>query len=164
MQIFFPKLYYKNIQSIELQTLKENNIKGLILDVDNTLIDLDWNMPKGVEEWIQKVKNENIKIYIVSNTNKKDKIEEISQKLGVPYTFFAKKPFRAGFLKACKEMGLPCKNVATIGDQIFTDVYGSNRCNIFSILVEPIKRKDYIITKIKRPLENWVIRKYLKSK
>ena len=51
-----------------------------------------------------------------------------------------------------------------MGDQIFTDVIGANRCNIFSILVKPIEEKDYLVTKIKRPIENLVIKQYLKRK
>lgn len=75
----------------------------------------------------------------------------------------AKKPFKGGFLKAKEKLGLAEKNIAAIGDQIFTDVVGANRCNMFSILVEPISKKDLLITKWKRPLENWIIKRYLKS-
>ena len=51
-----------------------------------------------------------------------------------------------------------------MGDQIFTDVIGANRCNMFSILVKPIEEKDYLLTKIKRPLEKLVIKKYEENK
>ena len=56
------------------------------------------------------------------------------------------------------------ESIAVIGDQIFTDIIGANRCNMFSILVEPISKKDLLITKWKRPIENWIIKKYLKNK
>ena len=60
-------------------------------------------------------------------------------------------------------MGLPAENIAAIGDQIMTDVIGSNRCKMFSILVNPIKEKDILITRIKRPIENRIIANYLKK-
>ena len=60
-------------------------------------------------------------------------------------------------------MGLKAENIAAIGDQIMTDVVGSNRCKMFSILVKPIKEKDIFITRLKRPLENWIIKSYLKK-
>ena len=56
------------------------------------------------------------------------------------------------------------ENIAAVGDQIFTDVIGANRCKMFSILVKPIEEKDYLITRIKRPIEKMIINKYLKIK
>ena len=71
--------------------------------------------------------------------------------------------FKKGLLKASKTLQLNPENIATVGDQIFTDVRGGNRCKMFSILVKPIDEKDVFLTVIKRPLENLVIKKYLKS-
>ena len=144
--------------------LKKNNIKALILDVDNTLIDYDRNMPDGTVEWVEQLKNNGIKFYIVSNTNKKDKVEQVSQKLKIKYNYFAKKPLKTGLLKAQKELQEKPENVAVVGDQIFTDVIGANRTKMFSILVKPINEKDIWVTKIKRPIENRIIQKYLKQK
>lgn len=160
MQLLYPKLYYKNIQSIDIQKLLDLNIKGLVLDVDNTLIDLDRNMPKGVKTWVENAKKNNIKMCILSNSNKKDKIEKVASILDVPYVYFAKKPLKSGFLKAKKILNLDIKNMAAVGDQIFTDILGANRVGITSILLESIAKKDYLITRIKRPLERAIIKKY----
>ena len=74
------------------------------------------------------------------------------------------KPFKKGFLKAQKKLKLDVKNIAAVGDQIFTDVIGANRCKMVSILVEPVDRStDLLITKWKRPLEDLIIKKYLKK-
>lgn len=67
----YPKLYLNSVKEITLQMLEQNNIKGLILDVDNTLIDFDKKMPEGVKEWAENLKQNNIKLYIVSNSNHK---------------------------------------------------------------------------------------------
>ena len=81
----------------------------------------------------------------------------------IPYFYFAKKPFKRGFLKAKNKMNLNEKNVAAVGDQIMTDVIGANRCNMFSILVEPINEKDIFITKVKRPIERCIMNRYFKK-
>ena len=60
-------------------------------------------------------------------------------------------------------MNLNDKNVASVCDQIMTDVIGANRCNMFSILVEPINEKDIFITKVKRPIERCIMNRYFKK-
>ena len=59
--------------------------------------------------------------------------------------------------------GLKEENIASIGDQIFTDVIGANRCNMKSILVKPVDSRDFWYTKWKRPVEALIIKKYLKK-
>ena len=66
--LLYPKLYFNSVKEITIQDLKKNRIEGLILDVDNTLIDYYKEFPEGVEEWIQKMKENQIKLYIVSKT------------------------------------------------------------------------------------------------
>ena len=87
----------------------------------------------------------------------------VAKKLQIPYIHFGTKPLKRGFKKAAKILQEKNENIAAVGDQIFTDVIGANRCKMFSILVEPIAKKDILVTKIKRPLENYIIKKYQKS-
>lgn len=156
----YPKIYLKKVQEITYKMLKENDILGVILDVDNTLIDYYKNMPEGIQEWCEGLKKEGIKFCIASNSNKKEKVEMVANRLDIPYIYFAKKPLKNGLRKACIIMELEPKNVAVVGDQIFTDVLGANRCKMYSILVEPIEEKDILITVIKRPIENYIKKKY----
>lgn len=159
----YPNAYLKNVKEITIDFLNKNNIKALILDVDNTLIDFNKKMLDGVEEWCKNLKKQGIKLFIVSNSNKKAKVEMVAKKLELQYIHFATKPFKRGFRKAAKMLQEKNENIAVVGDQIFTDVIGANRCKMFSILVEPIEKKDLLVTKIKRPLENYIIKKYQKS-
>lgn len=161
--ILYPKLYIDNVKEITFELLQKNDIKGLILDVDNTLIDYYKNMPDGVEKWCETLKNKGIKFCIASNSNKKEKVKEVSKKLDIPYIYFAKKPLKMGLNKAKNVMDLEAKEVAVVGDQIFTDVLGANRCKMFSILVNPIEEKDIFITVIKRPIENLIKNNYKKN-
>ena len=161
--MFYPKVYLNSVKDITINLLNENNIKGLILDVDNTLISLDKVMPEGVKEWANEMKKKGIKICILSNSNKMEKVEAVAKIIGVPYIFFGKKPLKSGFFRARDILKLKETEIAVVGDQIFTDIIGANRCNMFSILVKPIEEKDYLITKIKLPLEKFIIRKFKKN-
>ena len=162
--MLYPKEYLNSVKDITLDLLNKNNIKGLILDVDNTLINLDRKMPAGVADWAKKLKEKGIKICILSNSNKIDKIDQVAKIIDVPYIFFGKKPLKSGFLRAKDLLKLDNENIAVVGDQIFTDVLGANRCEMFSILVKPIQEKDYLLTRIKRPLEKYIIKRYEKAK
>lgn len=162
--LLYPKEYLNNVKEITIDYLEKNNLKGLILDVDNTLIDYDKKMLEGVEEWCKDLKEKNIKFCIVSNSNKIKKIKVVAEKLSIPYIAFAKKPLKYGFIKAKKILELNNENIAVVGDQIFTDIIGANKCKMHSILVKPIKEKDILITLIKRPIEKLIINKYLNKK
>lgn len=162
--ILYPNADFKKVSEITVDFLNKNNIKALILDVDNTLIDYYSNLSEETITWAQKLKNNNIKLYILSNSNKRDKVEKISKKLEIPYKYFAKKPLKSGFLKVQKELKEKNENIATVGDQLFTDVIGGNRCKMFTILVEPINKKDIWITMWKRPIEKFIIKKYKQAK
>lgn len=159
--ILYPKYYCDRVTDIKIEFLKENNIKGLILDVDNTLLNTDKIILEGLVEWHQKIVESGIKTLIVSNSNKKEKLDYISGELNIPYISFATKPLKRGFVKAQKQLNIPYEEIAAVGDQIFTDVIGANRCNIFSILVKPIDEKDLLITKWKRPIEQKIVNRYL---
>lgn len=161
--LLYPRAYLKNVKEITIEFIKENNIKALILDVDNTILDFDKKIPDGVEKWCEDLKKEKIKFCILSNSNHKEKVEMVAKKLDIPYFYFGTKPLKRGFKKAIKLLDEKEENIAAVGDQIFTDVIGANRCRLFSILVEPIAKKDILVTRIKRPIENYIIKRYQKS-
>ena len=162
--MIYPKEYFNSVKDINIELLNKNNIKGLILDVDNTLISLDRKMPAGISNWAKNLKSKGIKMCILSNSDKLNKVEAVAKIIEAPYIFFGKKPLKSGFLRARDILKLPSENIAVVGDQIFTDVIGANRCGMFSILVKPIEEKDYLITRIKRPIEKFIIKRYEKMK
>ena len=161
--MLYPNIYYSNVNDIKIGFLIKNKIKALILDVDNTLIDRNKNLSKEIIEWSNELQGQGIKMYILSNTNKKEKVKEVAEKLSVPYEMFAKKPLKKGFLKIQKILNIKPENIAVVGDQLFTDIIGGNRCNMFTILVDPVDKKDYWYTAWKRPLENKLKQKLKKG-
>ena len=159
--LVYPDKYLNNV-TIDL--LKKNNINALILDVDNTLINFDKELLEGSSVWCENLKKEGIKFYILSNTNKEEKVQKVSNELNIPYINFAKKPLRGNFIKVQKIFGINNpKEIAVVGDQIFTDVLGARFSNMYSILTKPIDKRDIFMTKIKRPLENLIVKRYLKK-
>ena len=162
--ILYPKEHFNNVREIKIEFLQKNKIKALILDVDNTLIDYNKNLPEGTIEWAENLKQQGIKLYILSNSNKKEKVKTVAEKLKVEYEYFGKKPLKTGFKKVQKKLEENAENIGVVGDQIFTDVLGGNRCKMFTILVEPIAEKDIWITLLKRPIENAIKNRYKKQR
>ena len=159
----YPKAYFNNVREIKIDFLQKNNIKGLILDVDNTLIDYDKNLSKETIKWANDLAGQGVKLYILSNSNKKQKVKKVAEELGIEYEYFAKKPLKFGFKKVQEKLDEKPEHIGVVGDQIFTDVIGGNRCKMFTILVDPIAEKDIWITRIKRPIENAIKNKYKKT-
>ena len=158
-----PDLYLNKVEEITVDLLSKNKIKALILDVDNTLIDINKKLSKSIIDWAMELRGHGYKLYILSNTNHVEKVKTVADKLGIPFENFAKKPFKNGFLRVQKKLGEKAENIAVVGDQIFTDVIGGNRCNMYTILVDPISEKDYWYTAWKRPMENRIKKKFVKA-
>ena len=124
MKTLYPNLYLKKVEDITIEMLMKNKIKLLILDVDNTLIDYYKNLSEEVIKWAKEMRGQGIKLYILSNTNNKEKVEKVAQKLEISYKHFAMKPLKKGFKKIEKETNIKPENIAVVGDQIFTDIIG----------------------------------------
>ena len=160
----YPKELLNKVEEITIEFIQKNKLKALILDVDNTLIDYNKNLSEEKIQWAKNLKGQGVKLYILSNSNNKEKVEKVANTLNIPYVLFARKPFKKGFLAIQKELQLNSEQIAVVGDQIFTDVLGGNRCKMFTILVEPIDKKDLLITAWKRPIEEKIKQKFKKTK
>lgn len=152
-----PNARFKRITDIKPEFFKENNIKGLILDLDNTLIDSQHRFINGLKDWICNIKNNDIRICIATNSIKKEKIIELARQLDIPYVYISLKPLKYGIKKAKDILKLDNNEIAEIGDQLFTDVWVSNRMNLFSILTEPVSKDKLIVSRIKRKIEKWYL-------
>ena len=160
----YPKELLNKVEEITIEFIQKNKLKALILDVDNTLIDYNKNLSEEKIQWAKNLKGQGVKLYILSNSNNKEKVEKVANTLNIPYVLFARKPFKSGFLAIQKELQLNSEQIGVVGDQIFTDVIGGNRCKMFTILVEPIDKKDLLITAWKRPIEEKIKQKFKKTK
>ena len=128
------------IYAISQSELQKKGIHSLLLDVDGTLVNRKSNMiPKSVKNWIRE-SEKLFSLYLISNNPSKKRIERIAKELNLKYKYNASKPRKKETLSAIKEIGGEPKNIAIIGDRIFTDIIVGNRCNIKTILVKRLNR------------------------
>lgn len=152
-----PDAIFNKVTDISVEFLKENHIKGVILDVDNTLLNLDEEMLPGAKEWVKSLKNNGFKICIASNSVKKSKLDRVAKELDLKYIRWSLKPLKRGLKKALRIINIQNKEVAEIGDQYFTDVIGAKRMKMFSILTKPISDEKHWINKVKRKIEQFLL-------
>ena len=120
---YFPTKYFDNISEITTEQLIGNGIEGIILDLDNTIIDKKGIEVPNFDIWKDKILESGIKIVVVTNNFLKKRIEKITNKYNLEYILFARKPNTKALVKAKEIMGIEKnENVAVIGDQVFTDV------------------------------------------
>lgn len=164
MSVFIPNLMIDGITSIKKELLDQYDIKGIILDVDNTLTHHgSQEITKDVADWLCYIKEQGIKLMIVSNNTDK-RVKPFANKIGVDYVAMSLKPVPRGFKIAQKRIGLDSKSIAVVGDQIYTDVVGGNLNKMFTILVPPFEEEKQFFLKLKRKFEKRHIRKYKKLK
>jgi len=157
---FFPNLMVDEINEIPRDILRHRGISGLIVDLDNTIVPWDGlELPQATQQWILQAQKEGFEFFIVSNSTTA-RVEHFSRLLNIPAISMAQKPRRVNFRKAIQSMGLSPEQVAVIGDQIFTDVWGGNRLGCFTILVIPINRRESFHTYLVRYLERIVLRRF----
>ncbi|SEO33077.1 hypothetical protein SAMN04488134_106103 [Amphibacillus marinus] len=160
---FLPDQYVRSIFEITPEHLKDKGVKGVITDLDNTLV--AWNQAHAtpmVLDWFKRMEEGGIEVTIISN-NKKDRVALFSEPLNRPFVYRAKKPLKKAFIKATRAMGLKRSEVVVIGDQLMTDVFGGNRGGFHTILVVPIVATDDKATKFNRQLERRILN-YFKRK
>ncbi|WP_035345638.1 YqeG family HAD IIIA-type phosphatase [Halalkalibacter hemicellulosilyticus] len=153
-----PNQYEKSIYDIRFDELKKKGIKGIITDLDNTLV--EWDRPQAtpeVQQWFKELKEMGMKITIVSNNNLK-RVKAFAEPEEAVFIHSAQKPRRRAFKQACQEMNLKDEEVVVIGDQMFTDVLGGNRANLHTILVVPVTNTDGLATKFNRTMERFVLK------
>lgn len=160
--IFYPKAHFNNIYEITPNFLKSKGVKGVLLDIDNTLVPYSVKVPdEKVLNWLAELEAAEIKAAILSNA-KAERIVTFTEQTGLPIIEKAGKPLKRGFRQAEQMLGLPQEALCIIGDQFFTDIWGGNRSNIYSIWVTPIHNEESAFIRLKRWLERPIVKGYRK--
>ncbi len=155
-----PDLFYERLTDIPFQILLDWKVKGIIMDVDNTLLSKTSQKPdKDVLDWVLKLK-QMWDVIIVSN-NIPSKIQRASNPLDLPYIAWTIKPLPWYFTKALKRLKMKASEVCVIGDQIFTDILGGKLIGAKTIYVRPINlAHEMLWTKGMRIIERKVIKQW----
>jgi len=157
LEKFLPNQRVKSIFDITPAMLQEREIKGIVTDLDNTLV--AWDMPQATPElvlWFQAMQKAGIAITIVSN-NHEQRVRAFAEPLGFPFIFKARKPLTLAFQKAIREMNVTKESVVVIGDQLLTDVLGGRWLGAYTILVVPVAQSDGLATRFNRRIERLVL-------
>lgn len=160
---FLPDQHVQNILDITPEMLVERGVKGIITDLDNTLV--EWDRPEATPElikWFTSIKEKGILITIVSN-NTQHRVKSFSDPVGIPFIYSARKPMTKAFKRALHDMKLKNEQVVVIGDQLLTDVLGGNRLGLHTILVVPVASSDGFWTRFNRKIER-IILSWMKRK
>lgn len=156
MALFKPTWFKKTYQGITVPFLQENGIEVVLTDLDNTLIGWD---EKEIDEtllsWVNSLKDEGIKIVLVSNNNE-HRIKEAAAQLDVPYVYPGLKPLHKGFKAAQQLLNFDKSKTVMVGDQLLTDILGANTFGIRTIIVKPRKESDAWKTRINRFFEKGI--------
>lgn len=159
---FFPDRYVASTYVIDFEKLYEDGIRGLIFDIDNTLVPHGAPADERAEELFARLKRIGFKCCLISN-NQEPRVKMFNKNIKVDYVYDAHKPSRKNYRKAMEIMGTDTGSTVFIGDQLFTDVWGAKRTGIPNILVKPIHPKEEIQIVLKRRLEKIVLYFYKRS-
>ena len=158
-----PNDYVQSVFQIDIEKLANSGFKGIITDLDNTLVGLDVKTPtKEIQEWFKKANDLGLTITIVSNNNEK-RVSGFSKDLDVDFIFKARKPMGRAFKKAIQHMNIKPEETIVIGDQMLTDVLGGNNNGLYTIMVVPVKKTDGFLTRLNRIIERRLLN-YFKRK
>lgn len=151
--LFRTKIALRSVCDITPQLLGRLGVRGLLLDIDNTLTTHDNPTPAvGVEAWVAGMQAAGILLCLVSN-NHAPRVEPFAERLGLDFVCEGKKPLSKGYREAVQKMGLQRSEIAAVGDQIFTDVLGANLFRIPCIFVFPMEMEKTKFFHLKRKLE-----------
>ena len=161
---FTPEYYFETFDMASAEFLSSIGVKGIVLDVDNTLE--PYENPKPTERvltWFESLKAAGIKAAIVSN-NGKERIDIFNEDLGLIAYSKSGKPKKKNVLRAISDMGIAREDAIFMGDQVFTDVWAAHNAGIRAILVPPIRDKRDLLTRFKRLLEKPILKMFRKNK
>ncbi|MFX3616019.1 MAG: YqeG family HAD IIIA-type phosphatase [Sporolactobacillus sp.] len=157
LKLFLPEEHVDSILDIKPEMLKSRGIRGLITDLDNTLV--AWDVASITPElvaWFASLQQAGIATMILTN-NSERRVKAFTGTAKIPYVFRAKKPLSVGFKRAMHLMNLQRDELVVVGDQIMTDIWGGNRIGAHTILVVPISANDGWATRLNRLVERFIL-------
>jgi len=154
---FYPDKYCDSAYEIDYKKLYDEGYRGVIYDIDNTLVPQDAPADEKARKLMVDLKEMGYQVMLLSN-NKPPRVEMFVEGMDVDFIAEAKKPLKDSYLKAMEQMGTTVENTIFVGDQLFTDILGANKAGIKTYLVKPIDPKEEPQIVFKRKLEKIVLK------
>lgn len=160
----FPDEYVRSAFEIDYEGLYGQGCRGVIYDIDNTLVLPDAPADERAQAHIARLLEMGWKVSLVSN-NRERRVKSFSQETGaIPYVYQALKPLAKGYRRAMRMMKTTPETTIFVGDQIYTDIWGANRAGLRTFLVQPMVTKEEPQIILKRLVEKPVLAAYLRKK
>jgi HAD superfamily phosphatase (TIGR01668 family) len=151
--LLVPTEKFAKFSDILPETLKKYNIKGVLVDLDDTLVTHNCPVPgDNVTEWLDILRKNGYYVCIVSNNHKR-RTTAFAEKLDIGFFYNSFKPAKFNILKALQVLNIKPEEAVLIGDQLFTDVKAAKLCGLKAFLVDPVGNKATLFIKFKREIE-----------
>ena len=157
--LLFPYEYVDSVFSIDYGKLVQKGFKGIIFDIDMTLVPHGADSTKEIDELFRTIHKAGLKTLLLTN-NSEERVKRFIKNIDTLYLCDAEKPNPEGYLKAIQMMGIQKEETVFIGDQIFIDIYGANKCGIASILVKYVTAEVETKIGIRRNMEKIILKLY----
>ncbi len=159
LSLFCPTYLTDHVTDVTLDFLTTNKKSVLLLDVDSTIAGWNDSLPvKEIQDWILNLSKNGILVYLVSNTHRAGRLQNIASELGIRYVRGLIKPFTYMHDQVLCQTGKNRDDCIMIGDQLLTDILSSNRFGIDSIWVKPLPAGEFIGTKCSRVIESFLVK------
>ena len=156
LQMMYPDEYLESTYQIDFEEMYNKGYRGVLFDIDNTLVPHGAPADERAIALFRRLKEIGFQTCLISN-NKEPRVKSFCEQVGSPYIYKAGKPLPKGYLEGIRKMGIKKQNTIFVGDQIFTDVFGAKRAEVYTILVKPIHPKEEIQIVLKSYLEKIVL-------
>ncbi|RAP34673.1 YqeG family HAD IIIA-type phosphatase [Candidatus Marinamargulisbacteria bacterium SCGC AG-439-L15] len=155
-----PSAVYDDVESIDLQQLYDNGFTTFILDIDNTLMSYsERQISLQKEGWVEKVKSMGFRVFVVSNNSSKKRILRAAKQLDTDGLYFALKPFVYGVREFAEDQFIDFEKTVVVGDQLLTDIILGNWLRSYSVLVDPLGKKQSFIKRVQHKFERFLLKK-----
>ena len=162
-KVFYPYEYVDSVFSIDYNELYNKGYKGIIFDIDNTLVHHGEDSTKEIDELFRIIQNIGFKTLLLSNNNE-ERVKRFLNNIDSLYICDAQKPKTTNYLKAVQMLNMRKEEILCIGDQVFTDILGANKSGIASILVKFIRANNETKIGKRRKIENIILKFYRRNK
>ena len=163
LKYLYPHEYIDSVFSIDFKKLHDRGYRGIIFDIDNTLVHHGECSTEQIDNLFADLQLMGFKTLLLSN-NTVERVQTFIKNINTPYVALAQKPKKSGYQQSLSILKLDKSEVLYVGDQIFTDILGANRCNITCILVEFLRKEDETYFGKRRSLEKIILTRYQKNK
>ena len=142
---------------VPFEDIAADGVRAALFDLENTLIPPGGPFDDDGRKIVEKARAAGLAVAVVSNASA-SWVGPALRAEGIPYIAPAGKPAPSAFVDACEVLGVRPEEAVYVGDQLITDVLGSQRAGLRAILVQPKYTKEFRSAKFQRMIARIVVR------